>query len=87
MQMEEAKEIVKIAADFLAEQEPAAQDSRLEQIEERRGYDGEWSVVLSFPDSANKLALGLGIAGVPRIYKELVVDSKAKEVVALRFWK
>jgi len=87
MQMEEAKEVVKVAADFLAEQEPAAKASRLEQIEERE--DGEWSVVLSFPDLtiSNNAAMLFGNRGDSRIYKELVVDGKAKEVMALRFWK
>ena len=86
MQMEEAKEIVRVAASFLAEQEPEAKESRLEQIEERE--DGEWSVVLSFPDlTKTTAAILLGNQAPARVYKELVVDSKAKEVMALRFWK
>ena len=85
MQMEEAKEVVKLAANFLAEQEPAAKASRLEQIEEHG--DGQWSVVLSFPDLTNAtVPMLLGNQAPARVYKELVV-SKAKEVMALRFWK
>lgn len=84
--MEEAKEIIRVAAGFLAEQEPAAKASRLEQIEERG--DGEWSVVLSFPDLTNAtVPMLLGNQAAARVYKELVVDSGAKEVIALRFWK
>lgn len=82
MQIEEAKEVVKVAADFLSEQEPAAKSSRLEQIEEQG--EGEWSVVLSFPDNINAFLPGITAS---RVYKELVVDSKRKEVMALRFWK
>ena len=86
MQMEEAKQIVKVAADFLAEQEPAAKASRLEQIEEHG--DGEWSVVLSFPDLTNApVPVLIGNQAAARVYKELVVNGKAKEVMALRFWK
>ncbi len=85
MQMEEAREVVKVAASFLAEQEPAAKASRLEQIEERG--DGEWSVVLSFPDLTGVFSTITGIHMADRVYKELVVNSKAKEVMALRFWK
>lgn len=81
MQMEEAKEVVKIAANFLVEQEPSATATRLEQIEERAGA-GEWSIVLSFPDKET-VANMLG----NRIYKEVVVSSDTKEVKALRFWK
>lgn len=86
MQMEEAKEVVKVAANFLAEQEPAAKASRLEQIEEHG--DGEWSVVLSFPDlTIASVPVFLGNQAAARVYKELVVNSRAKEVMALRFWK
>ncbi len=56
MQMEEAREVVKVAINFLSEQEPSAKASRLEQIEERG--DGEWSVVLSF-SRPNGQVLGL----------------------------
>jgi hypothetical protein len=86
MQMEEAREVIKVAASFLAEQEPSAKASRLEQIEERA--DGEWSVVLSFPDAPSETpAMFLGAQAAARVYKELRVDSKAKEVMALRIWK
>ncbi len=84
MQMEEAKEVVKIAATFLAEQEPTARNNRLEQIEDR---SGDWSVVLSFPDPTSAPFSAFGAQEVPRVYKELVVNSKSKEVMALRFWK
>lgn len=87
MQVEEAKEVVKVAATFLAEQEPAAIGSRLEQLEGRE--DGEWSGVLSFPDLTvnDAPAILFGDRAASRVYKELVVDGKAKEVRALRFWK
>ncbi len=86
MQMEEARQVVKVAADFLAAQEPAAKASRLEQIEQREAE--EWSVVLSFPDSSSvDLQTFTGLHLANRVYKELVVNSKAKEVMALRFWK
>jgi len=85
MQMEEAKEVVKIAANFLAEQEPAAKASRLEQIEERHS-DETWSIVLSFPDPSPLTQL-FGTPTIARVYKELVVSDKTKEVMALRFWK
>ena len=86
MQMQEAKEVIKVAADFLSEQEPTAKGPRLEQIEERP--DGEWSVVLSFPDFTHAtVPVLLGNQVTARVYKELVVDSRAKEVTALRFWK
>lgn len=49
MQIEEAREMVRVASNFLAAQEPAAmKDMRLEQIERRS--DNEFSIVLSFPD-------------------------------------
>ena len=88
MQMEEAKAVVKIASSFLKEQEPSARDTRLEQLEEHTANVGEWSVVLSFPDPIGPpwAALG-GTLETPRVYKELVVNSKSREVVALRFWK
>jgi hypothetical protein len=86
MQMEEAREVVKVAANFLAEQEPAAKASRLEQIEERG--DGEWSVVLSFPDLTTGTSAAMLFGNqASRVYNELVVNGKAKEVMALRFWK
>ena len=86
MQIEEAKEVVKVASHFLAEQEPAARESRLEQIEQRG--DGEWSVVLSFPDMDSDFGkLSVQMGSPLRVYKELVVNDQAKEVTALRFWK
>ena len=89
MQMEEAKEVIKIASSFLAEQEPEAKVNRLEQIEEHSDVAGAWSIVLSFPDLTTVPAkFFLGEHGaVPRVYKELIVDGKTKEVKALRFWK
>lgn len=85
MQMEEAKELVQVASTFLAEQEPAAQAIRLEQIEQRNG--GEWSIVLSFPDLSVSVSALLGNPASARVYKELVVDNDTREVRALRFWK
>jgi hypothetical protein len=85
MQMEEAKELVQLASTFLAEQEPAAKAIRLEQIEEHD--DGEWSIVLSFPDLSVPAAALFGNGNSARVYKELVVDSDKKEVRALRIWK
>ena len=84
--MEEAREIIKVASGFLAEQEPAAKNSRLEQLEERAG-SGMWSVVLSFPDfPKSSIAAAIG-AMDQRVYKELVVNGETKEVMALKFWK
>ncbi len=85
MQMQEAKEMVKVASTFLAEQEPAAKAIRLEQIEQRSS--GEWSIVLSFPDLTTSVAAMLGNSASARVYKELVVDGDGKEVKALRIWK
>jgi len=85
MQMEEAKEMIKVASTFLAEQEPAAKPIRLEQIEERS--DGIWSIVLSFPDLTSPVAAFLQSNSSGRVYKELVVAGDTKEVQALRFWK
>jgi hypothetical protein len=84
MQIEEAREMVKVAANFLASQEQAAmKDVRLEQIE-RRG-DNEFSVVLSYPDAISTFG-NLGLVNA-RVYKELIVNEELKEVIALRIWK
>jgi hypothetical protein len=85
MQMEEAKEIIKVASSALAELEPAAKPIRLEQIEETS--DGVWSIVLSFPDLSSPIASLMQNNATGRVYKELVVASDTKEVQALRFWK
>jgi hypothetical protein len=65
MQMQEAKELVKVASTFLAEQEPEAKSIRLEQIEQRNS--GEWSIVLSFPDLNQSVAAMLGNSAAARI--------------------
>jgi hypothetical protein len=77
MQIQEAKEVVKVAADFLSEQEPAAKESRLERIEERS--DGEWSVVLSFPGPGMLSPVFRVNPESATIYKELSVNSRAQK--------
>jgi hypothetical protein len=89
MRSEEAREMVLIAANFLAEQMPdvSAKDIRLEQIEEQTGRDEFW-IVLSYPDpirSTNSLQLAL--AGPQRSYKELILQKETKEVKSLKVWK
>jgi hypothetical protein len=75
--------MVKVASQFLIAQEPSVKDVRLEQIEQRG--DNEFSIVLSFPDGTPVIG-GLAFSNT-RVYKELLVNSKAKEVMALRVWK
>jgi hypothetical protein len=84
MQIEEAREMVKVAASFLTAQEPTARDVRLEQIEQHD--DGEFYIVLSFPDGTPRFSLPMG-SNDGRVYKELVVKRDQKEVMALRIWK
>jgi hypothetical protein len=84
MQIEEAREMVKVAASFLTAQEPTAKEVRLEQIEQRDG--GEFSIVLSFPDATMHFGVTTGMTD-GRVYKELVVNRDQKEVKALRIWK
>jgi hypothetical protein len=85
MQIEEAKDIVRVAASFVAEQDPEAEEIRLEQIEQRP--DGKWSVVLSFARKSSSGSAFSGLMALQRVYKELVVNDRPKEVTALKMWK
>ncbi|MGB8538637.1 MAG: hypothetical protein WCD57_19595 [Acidobacteriaceae bacterium] len=84
MQIEEAREMVNVATKFLTAQDPTAKDIRLEQIEQR---DGEFSIVLSYPEQVSVGGVVAYLGTYPRVYKEVVVTRNAKEVMALRIWK
>jgi hypothetical protein len=84
MQIEQARELIKIAAEFLAAQEPTAKNIRLEQIEELD--KGRWQIILSYPDATAGFAV-ITNPSAGRIYKEVWVNEKAKEVTSVRMFK
>ncbi len=86
--MEEVKEVVHIASDFLKTLIDHAKNVRLEEVEEKPER-AEWTVVLSFADedSATLAETLTGKIAAQRIFKEIVVDTKQKKATALRMWR